>query len=98
MERDEILARLKDAEHNLRAHGVAHAALFGSVARGENGPQSDIDILVELLPDDQMDVFKYIGIVHMIEDLFPIKVDVADRHALKPYIRPNIEKDAIYAF
>jgi predicted nucleotidyltransferase len=77
---------------------VSHAALFGSRARGDGRPDSDIDILVEIAPDVPMDVFTYVGIVHSIEDLFPIRVDVSNRVALKPHVRPFAERDAVYAF
>jgi len=50
MDRDEIVAKLKAHEADLKAQGVAHAALFGSRARGDYRPESDIDILVELAP------------------------------------------------
>ena len=50
MKRDEVLRKLKQAEADLRAQGVAHAALFGSVARGEDRPDSDIDIMIEIAP------------------------------------------------
>ena len=97
MKRDAILERLRDCEADFRARGVAHAALFGSVARGDDRPDSDIDIMVEIAPDARMDVFRYIGIVHMIEDLFPVRVDVSNRDAQKPHVRPSAERDAIYA-
>src|SRR5271170_1332046 len=51
MNRQEILDRLRENEAALRAQGVAHAALFGSVARGEARPDSDIDIMVEIAPE-----------------------------------------------
>ena len=98
MNRDEVLSRLKGAETELRSRGVAHAALFGSVARGEAKPDSDIDILVELVPDNTLSLWDYIGIKHVIEDMFPIRVDVANREQLKPHVRPGAERDAIYAF
>ena len=98
MKRDEILERLKGCEAELRARGVAHAALFGSVARGDDRPDSDIDIMVEIAPDARMDVFRYIGIVQMIKTLFPAGVDVSNRDAQKPHVRPSAERDAIYAF
>jgi hypothetical protein len=98
MNRQEILDRLRENEAALRAQGVAHAALFGSVARGESRPDSDIDIMVEIAPEIPMGVFQYVGIVHSIEDLFPVRVDVSNRVALKPHVRPSAERDAIYAF
>ena len=100
MRRDAIIARLKGAEAELRARGVIHAALFGSVARGEDRPDSDIDVMVEIDPDshERMDVFDYVGIVHAIEDLFPTPVDVSNRVAMKDHVRPSAERDALYAF
>jgi predicted nucleotidyltransferase len=52
----DILVAHRDA---LRARGVRHAALFGSVARGEGRPDSDVDILIELEPDAEFDAFEY---------------------------------------
>jgi uncharacterized protein len=100
MNRQEILDRLRQNEASLRARGVAHAALFGSHARGEERPDSDIDIMVEIAPeaDAKMDLFSYVGIVQYIEELFPIPVDVANRAGLKALVRPQIERDAVYAF
>jgi uncharacterized protein len=98
MKRDEALQKLKDAEADLRAQGVVHAALFGSVARGEDRPDSDIDILVEIAPEIRIGLFQYVGIVQYIEGLFPVPVDVANREGLKPLVRPSAERDAVYAF
>jgi len=98
MKRDEVLQKLKEAERELRAQGVAHAALFGSLARGEERPESDIDIMVEIAPEAHVGLFDYVGIVQYIEELFPVRVDVANREGLKSYVRPSAERDAIYAF
>jgi predicted nucleotidyltransferase len=98
MKRDEIIEKLKACEADLRARGVVHAALFGSRARGDNHPDSDIDIMVEIAPDFPMDVFQYVGVVHAIEDLFPLRVDVSNRIAQKSHVRPHAERDAVYAF
>ena len=43
-------------------------------------------------------MFEYVGIVQFIEDMFPNRVDVVDREGLKPYVRPHVERDAVYAF
>ena len=98
MQRSEVLEKLREAEAALRAQGVAHAALFGSIARGEGHADSDIDIMVEIAPEARVDLFQYVGIVQYIEELFPARVDVANRDGLKPHIRPTVERDAVYAF
>jgi predicted nucleotidyltransferase len=98
MNRDEIIEKLKEREADLRAHGVTHAALFGSVARGEQRPDSDIDILVDLDPAIIGTMFDYAGVKEFIAGMFDHPVDVVDREALKPRVRPRATADAIYAF
>jgi predicted nucleotidyltransferase len=96
--RDQVIATLQAHELALRQRGVVHVALFGSFARDEAEPTSDIDIMVELAPDAPIDPFEYIGITQYLGDLFPVQVDVANRDRLKAPVRPSIERDAIYAF
>jgi uncharacterized protein len=98
MNRQEIISRLRENERALRERGVAHAALFGSRARGEDRPGSDIDIMVEIEPEANIDLFEYVGIKHYLEDLFSARVDIANRTCLKPAVRPLAERDAIHAF
>ncbi|MGQ0443997.1 MAG: nucleotidyltransferase family protein [Beijerinckiaceae bacterium] len=98
MTRDEIIRTLKEREADLRAHGVTHAALFGSLARDEQRPGSDIDILVDLDPSIVATMFDYAGLKDYVASLFQGSVDVIDREALKPRFRPHATADAIYAF
>jgi uncharacterized protein len=98
MNREHAIAVLRSHEQELRHRGVLHAALFGSVARNEAKPTSDIDILVEIEPDAPVGVFEYVGITQYLADLFPGRVDVANRSSLKPFVRPSAERDAVYAF
>ena len=72
-----ILARLREHEAELRARGVTHAALFGSRARGDNRPDNDIDIMIEIAPDAPMGLWAYIGLTQFIQDPFPACVDLA---------------------
>ena len=98
MDRSLIIATLREHQAELRRRGVLRAALFGSVARGEDRAGSDIDIFVDLDPDVPIGVFEYVGLTQYIGDLFPIPVDVANHARLKPGIRPQVERDAVYAF
>ena len=72
--------------------------MFGSVARGDSRPDSDIDIMVEIDPEAHLAVFDYVGIKDYIASLFDGPVDVVNRDGLKPYVRPAATADAIYAF
>ena len=97
MQRDEIITRLRENEAALRKRGVAHAALFGSRARGDERPDSDTDILIEFDPAAIITVFDYAGLKDYIAALFDGNVDVVNRDALKPHVRLTTS-DAIYAF
>jgi predicted nucleotidyltransferase len=94
----EALEILRRSEPALRARGVRRAALFGSVARGDNRPNSDIDIMIEIDPEAPVGIFEYISLKEYIAGLFEGSVDVVSREGLKRYVRPAATADAIYAF
>ena len=78
----------------LQLYGVKKASIFGSVARGDDRPDSDIDLLVELIPGS-MDLIQYIGLKHKLEDVLGKDVDLVsegniNRH-MEPYIRPELK-------
>lgn len=98
LNREQIITTLRAHESELRSRGVVHAALFGSIARGEEVDSSDIDILLDLAPDAQIGVYEYVGIQHYLADLFAHPVDVANGNRLKPFVRFSAERDAICAF
>jgi predicted nucleotidyltransferase len=98
MNREEIIAKLRENEAPLRERGVAHAALFGSRARGDQRPESDTDIMVEFDPLARITIFDYAGLKDYIAQLFDGRVDVVNRDGLKPYVKPAATVDAIYAF
>jgi uncharacterized protein len=95
MDRNAIVARLQEQERALRERGVTRAALFGSRARGDNRPDSDIDIMIEVAP---MSLWGYVGVTQFIQDIFPDRVDVADRSRLRSFVKSSAEREAIYAF
>ncbi len=98
MKRDQIIATLKAAEPELRKRGIRHAALFGSVARGEERPDSDIDILIEFEPGEEGSIYDYVRLKEFVAGLFEGPVDVINRDALKPHVRAPAARDTVYAF
>ncbi|MGH7084938.1 MAG: nucleotidyltransferase family protein [Acetobacteraceae bacterium] len=98
MNGQDIIAKLRANEAALRARGVSHAALFGSRARGDNRPDSDIDIMIEVDPAAPVGVYEYVALKDYIAGLFDGPVDVVSRNGLKPYVRPAATTDAVYAF
>ncbi len=98
MDTKDIITRLRENKAALRARGVAHAALFGSRARGDARPDSDTDIMIEIDPDAPVGIFEYVGIKEYIASLFAGPVDVVNREGLKAYVRPAALPDVIDAF
>ncbi|MBI3473664.1 MAG: nucleotidyltransferase family protein [Candidatus Solibacter usitatus] len=94
---DVILETLRTHEGELRRFGVAHAAVFGSVARGEARAGSDIDVLVELDQDRPMGIFEYARLKRYINEILNGADDVVNRRTLKP-LRDSILRDAVHAF
>jgi uncharacterized protein len=96
---------LLDVLHRLRAHrpelqrlGVRHAAIFGSLARGEERPDSDADILVEIDRDVIRDLFDYARAMAAIGNLVARPVDIARQDRLRPGIADDVARDRIDAF
>jgi predicted nucleotidyltransferase len=97
MNTQNAIATLRRYEADLRARGIRHAGIFGSVARGENRPDSDLDIIIDIEPEAHVTVFDYVGLKEYIAGLFDGPVDVVSRDGLKPHVRAATE-NAIYAF
>src|SRR5437763_3469043 len=98
MNAQDAIATLRRNESALRARGIRHAAVFGSVARGDNRADSDLDILVEFEPEADGSVYDYMRLKDYVASLFEGPVDVIDREALKPHLRAPSARDAVYAF
>jgi predicted nucleotidyltransferase len=74
---------------------VVRIGIFGSVARGEETPTSDIDILVEFAPG-QATFQNFMGLITYLEDLFGRRVDLVTTRGIDPYLRPYIEGEVIW--
>jgi predicted nucleotidyltransferase len=93
MNRDEALSLLEAHRDDIASFGIRSLALFGSVARDEAGPESDVDVLVEF--DDPLTFARYMNLKLYLEDLLGRRVDLIDALALKPRARPYVERELI---
>jgi hypothetical protein len=93
MDRDEALPLLRAHMDELRTLGVLEISIFGSVARGEAGPDSDVDVLVELGPG--IGLFEYIGIRDRLAEILGRSVDMGTPTGLKPRIKDRVLAEAV---
>ena len=92
---DEIMKQLQTHKQNLKDdYGVISVGIFGSYVRGEQTEKSDIDMLVEL--EKPVGLVKFIQLENHISNLLGIKVDLATKKALKPYIGQRILREVRY--
>lgn len=96
MDRDEALRLLSDQKVEIRRRfGVKSIALFGSTARGEAGPDSDIDVLVEFEPSATPSLLDFIDLKHFLSDELNTGVDLVDRRTIIPELRNSILSGAV---
>ncbi|MEO5618347.1 MAG: nucleotidyltransferase family protein [Candidatus Eisenbacteria bacterium] len=94
MKRDEVLRVLSEHRREIeKRHGVRFLALFGSVARDQASAESDIDVLVEFERAPGFD--GYMQLKEHLEAVLGHRVDLVMTGALKPSVRPEIEREAI---
>lgn len=95
---DHVLGVLRAHEAELKQRGVMHAAVFGSVARGEDNPESDVDILVTLDDEKVRTLFDYAGIAADIQEWVGREIELAEKARLRPEISPMALSEAVDAF
>src|SRR5689334_17991614 len=94
MRRDDVIGLLSSHIQELEERfGVTSLALFGSVARDEAGPSSDVDVLVEFR--ETPGLTEYMGLKFWLEESLGRQVDLVMKRALKPWARPLVEAEAI---
>ena len=91
---EEVKAALAQHAAELRAQGVKSLAVFGSVARGEAGPSSDVDLLAEF--ERPFGLFQFIRVKHLLQDLLGgSEVDLVERDAVYEELRDDIYGEAV---
>lgn len=95
MNRDQVIQRLIGARAELAGLGVRSLDLFGSVARGEASPDSDVDLLVDF--DRPVGLFHFFRVQSRLEEILGCKVDLVMRDAVKRQLRDRIFAEAVRA-
>jgi uncharacterized protein len=96
MQRERVLSILNAHRAELQNLGVKSLEIFGSVARDEARPDSDVDFLVEFSIEASLfDLFK---VRHYLKDLLKCEVDLGTKDALREHLREPILKDVIRVF
>lgn len=93
MRRHDVIGLLTSHRAEIQAFGVKSLAIFGSVSRDEANPDSDVDLLVSFHGRPSFDGF--MDLKFFLEDLLKRKVDLVTEGALKPRMRPVLEREAI---
>lgn len=99
MDRQHIIATLREHESELKRAGVQHLSLFGSYARGaEVQSVSDVDVLADFDRSKRLTLLSLAGIRLRMVDILKMPVDLADRRMLRAHVKTRIEQEAVVVF
>ena len=94
LKRDDVLQRIKAHRQKLADLHVKSLAVFGSVARDQARPDSDVDVLVEFDGPATFDC--YMDVKDLLERTLGSRVDLLTRKGIRPELAPSIEQEAVY--
>lgn len=95
---DAIIAAIKQRERELRAEGVAHLALFGSRARGNAKPNSDLDVLIDIAPETRFSLLDLSTVGLLIEDAVGVSSQIILSRSMPPAFAARIADDLVEVF
>ena len=96
---EKVLEILRRSQSDLRREGIVHAAVFGSVARRQERPDSDVDLLVDIDPAaSAIDLLDIIRLERLLSRELGRPVDLTVRDRLKPAFRAGVEREAVRAY
>jgi predicted nucleotidyltransferase len=98
MDKDQIRAKILAHEAYLKASGIRHLMLFGSKARGDDSPKSDVDLLADYDRARKLTLFDKAGLEVELAALLAAPVDLCDREMLERSARLRAEREAVLVF
>lgn len=94
----QIVQQIKATEPELRRRGIAHLSVFGSLARGEDRADSDVDIAVEVQPGRSFSLIRMEETRLLLEDLLGRPVDLGEIETFRPPVRAAFDHDRVPVF
>jgi predicted nucleotidyltransferase len=98
MDNRTVLSKLRQHEPELKAAGIVHLRLFGSVARGDANDRSDVDLMADLDRSKRLTLVGMVRLENRLSDLLGVKVDLSPAHSMKEGIRQRALREAVLAF
>jgi predicted nucleotidyltransferase len=96
--REELIAELQRLRPELQKEGVTHMALFGSRARRDNRPDSDVDLVVDLDESRRLSLLDIVGFHHIVEDGIGLPAHITTRGSLAGKFKQRVERDQVPVF
>jgi len=98
MDSHSVIQTLRAHEPELKAAGIVHLRLFGSVARDESTPQSDIDLMADLDRSKRLTLITMARLENRLSDLLGVRVELSPADSMKEPVRARAMREAIHAF
>ncbi|MEX2261272.1 MAG: nucleotidyltransferase domain-containing protein [Bryobacteraceae bacterium] len=98
MDSETVIARLRAHERELREAGILRLSVFGSVARGEAGPNSDVDLIAQFDKTRRLTLFDVAGLESRLSEILGVGVELAPEDMLLEPVRVRAEREAVLAF
>ena len=98
LNREELIAELQRLRPMFEREGVTHMSLFGSRARRDNRPDSDVDLIVDLDETRKLSLLNLVGYHHIVEDNVGLETNVLIRRSLEPEFLRTIADDEVAVF
>jgi len=98
MRRDEVINKLREHEAELKAAGIVRLAIFGSVARGDNSPESDVDLLADFDKTKHYTLLTMGRLESRLADLLGTRVDLSSPEWLKESVKDQVLRESVLAF
>jgi predicted nucleotidyltransferase len=98
MDQAQVMSKLRAHERQLKEAGIVRLSLFGSMARNDAGPHSDVDLLAAFDENCRLSLLDIIHIENQLADLLGCPVDLSEEGMLKPHVQSSVAAEAVRAF